>query len=44
MILQRGLPFSVKIPNGVTKQALEHTRARRNIESLTTLISKDLGI
>lgn len=31
--LQRGLPFSVKIPNEVTKNALEDARERRNLES-----------
>ena len=31
--LQRGLPFSVKIPNELTKKALEDARARRNLES-----------
>jgi len=35
--LQRGLPFSVKIPNEVTKKALEDARARRNLESFDSI-------
>jgi len=31
--LQRGLPFSVRIPNAVTRQALEDARLRRDLES-----------
>ncbi len=31
--LQRGLPFSVKIPNELTRKALEDARTRRNLES-----------
>jgi addiction module RelB/DinJ family antitoxin len=31
--LQRGLPFGVKVPNKVTKKALEDARTRRNFES-----------
>jgi len=31
--LQRGLPFSVKVPNEVTRKALEDARTRRNLES-----------
>jgi DNA-damage-inducible protein J len=44
--LQRGLPFSVKIPNEVTKQALEDARARRNLESFDSIedLYEDLGI
>ena len=44
--LQRGLPFSVKIPNEVTKKALEDARTRRNLESFEDIESlfEDLGI
>ena len=44
--LQRGLPFSVKIPNEVTKKALEDARTRRNLESFDDIESLffDLGI
>jgi len=44
--LQRGLPFSVKIPNQVTKKALEDARARRDLESFdsTDDLFEDLEI
>jgi len=44
--LQRGLPFSVKVPNEVTKKALEDARTRRNLESFDDMESlfEDLGI
>jgi DNA-damage-inducible protein J len=44
--LQRGLPFSVKIPNEVTKKALEDAKARRNLESFDSIddLYEDLGI
>ena len=44
--LQRGLPFSVKIPNEVTKKALEDARTRRNLESFEDIESlfEDLEI
>jgi DNA-damage-inducible protein J len=44
--LQRGLPFSIKIPNEVTKKALEDARARRNLESFDSVddLFEDLGI
>jgi DNA-damage-inducible protein J len=44
--LQRGLPFSVKVPNELTKKALEDARARRNLESFDDIESlfEDLGI
>lgn len=44
--LQRGLPFNVKIPNEVTRKALEDARARRNLESFDDLDKpfEDLGI
>ena len=35
--LQRGLPFSVKIPNELTKKALEDAKARRNLESFDSV-------
>jgi len=31
--LQRGLPFSVRIPNETTRKALRDARERRNLES-----------
>jgi DNA-damage-inducible protein J len=44
--LQRGLPFSVKVPNELTKKALEDARTRRNLESFDDIESlfEDLGI
>jgi DNA-damage-inducible protein J len=44
--LQRGLPFSLKVPNEVTQQALEDARARRNLESFESLedLFEDLEI
>jgi DNA-damage-inducible protein J len=43
---QRGLPFSVRIPNEVTRQALEDAQTRQNLESFNTLddLFEDLGI
>jgi DNA-damage-inducible protein J len=35
--LQRGLPFTVRIPNEVTREALEEARTRQNLESFNTL-------
>lgn len=35
--LQRGLPFSLKIPNAVTQRALDDAQARRNLESFDSL-------
>ena len=44
--LQRGLPFSVRIPNEITKQALEEARTRRNLESFDSVddLFVDLGV
>lgn len=44
--LQHGLPFRVKVPNEVTKKALEDAREHRNLESFDSLESlfEDLGI
>jgi DNA-damage-inducible protein J len=44
--LQRGLPFSVKVPNEVTKKALEDARARRNLDSFDSVedLFEDLEI
>jgi len=44
--LQRGLPFSVKVPNEVTKKALEDAKVRRNLESFDSIddLYEDLGI
>ena len=35
--LHHGLPFEIKLPNQVTRQALEDARMRRNLESADTL-------
>ena len=35
--LERGLPFSVRIPNEGTRQALEEARKRQNLEAFNTL-------
>jgi DNA-damage-inducible protein J len=44
--MQQGLPFEVKIPNEVSRQALEEARTRRNLESFKTVddLFKDLEI
>ena len=44
--LQQGLPFTVKIPNDVTLEALEDARLRSNMESFNTVedLFNDLGI
>lgn len=44
--LQRGLPFSVKIPNETTRKALEEARTRRNLESFDSVddLFQDLGV
>lgn len=44
--LQCGLPFSIKIPNEVTKNALEEAKTRRNLDSFnsTDELFEDLGI
>jgi DNA-damage-inducible protein J len=44
--LQRGLPFSVKIPNELTEKALEDARARRNLDSFDSVedLFEDLEI
>lgn len=44
--LQRGLPFSVQIPNETTAHALEQARTRQNLASFNTLddLLEDLGI
>jgi len=34
-VLERGLPFEVKIPNEETLQAIEDARANRNMENIT---------
>ena len=43
--LERGLPFSVRIPNEDTWQALEEARKRQNLETFNTLddLFKDLA-
>jgi DNA-damage-inducible protein J len=44
--LQRGLPFSVRLPNESTRKALEDARERRNLESYdsTESLFEDLEI
>ena len=44
--IHRGLPFSVKVPNETTKEALEDAKARRKLESFDSLeeLFEDLGI
>jgi len=44
--LQRGLPFSVRIPNETTKQALEEARTRHNLENFANVddLFVDLGV
>jgi DNA-damage-inducible protein J len=44
--LERGLPFAVRVPNGVTVKALEQARKRQELVSCNTLddLFKDLGI
>ena len=44
--LQRGIPFSIKIPNALTMEALEDARLRQNLDSFedTESLFEDLGI
>lgn len=44
--LQHGLPFDVRLPNEVTRAALEDARARRNLKTFesTDALFDDLGI
>ena len=44
--LQQGLPFTVRIPNNLTADALEKARSRNNLESFNTTedLFDDLGI
>ncbi len=44
--LQRGLPFSVKLPNEVTSKALEDAKTRHNLESFNSIedLFEDLEI
>ena len=46
VVLQRGLPFEVKVPNHQTEQALAEAQARQNLEDFADLESlyQDLGI
>ncbi len=37
--LQRGLPFSVRLPNATTREALEDARERRDLESFDSVES-----
>ena len=44
--LQQGLPFTVRIPNHLTAEALEDAKSRSNLESFNTTedLFDDLGI
>ena len=44
--LQRGLPFTVKIPNDLTTKALDEASLRQNLETFDDIESlfEDLGI
>jgi len=44
--LERGLPFAVRVPNRVTRKALEEARTRQGLGSFNTLedLLEDLGI
>jgi DNA-damage-inducible protein J len=44
--LERGLPFAVRLPNDVTREALEQARTRQELDSFNTLddLFEDLGI
>lgn len=44
--LQSGLPFSVKIPNELTLEALEEARTRQNLENFNTIedLFEDAGV
>ena len=44
--LQRGLPFTVKIPNQITNQALQEAQIRQSLEQFNTVedLFEDLGI
>lgn len=44
--LQKGLPFSVRIPNEDTRQALEDARTRKNLKDFDTVeeLFDDLGV
>ena len=44
--LHGGLPFDVRIPNEITRQAVAEARERRNLESFNTVddLLEDLGI
>ena len=44
--IQHDIPFNIKVPNKVTKKALEDAKARCNLESFNTTenLFEDLGI
>jgi DNA-damage-inducible protein J len=44
--LQQGLPFEVRIPNSVTRQALTEAKERRNLKTFEDVdaLFADLGI
>ena len=46
LVLQKGLPFEVKIPNVVTREALEDAVDRRDLTSYSSVdeLFEDLGI
>lgn len=46
LVLQRGLPFEIKIPNVVTRKALEEAVDKRDLTSYSSVdeLFEDLGI
>jgi len=46
LVLQKGLPFEIKIPNPVTRQALEEAVDGRDLTSYSSVdeLFEDLGI
>ena len=46
LVLQKGLPFEIKIPNVVTRKALEDAVNRRDLASFSSIdeLFEDLGI
>ncbi len=46
VVLQKGLPFEVKLPNELTRKALEDALSRRDLTSysITDELFEDLGI
>ncbi len=46
LVLQKGLPFEVKLPNELTRKALEDALSRRDLTSYSSTeeLFEDLGI